>query len=589
MLRALARSPDHRYGSALEMGSALQSFLFTIGSQYNKARLGGFLRELFGREDGAPPPTRSAGSMSRGELQPSPSSLLRVAEEQQAQTWENDHPPVRSGKAAVQPAVPGGQVTEGAGGWGRSPTRRSPAPAAKSGPLPLGRLSFSSPGRAAPAAVPVPSPWPSPRPEQREGRPGGELSPEPKSAPGGYMAAANQREGTRQQQGQGRTATGPPAGPARSPLDDLADGWPAPPPLPPVGEPGWGWDMAPTLLPTIEDPPQVAPPAAPHSPAEDVDEDDETTVYLGAEKPRSIPAAPVADDPTHDEALLLMSEAPTVEHAEGVPAFHAGLLVDEATQRPRQAAPVHGEMHEDRPWPALVVAEERGGWQQPFAGLGNRPLQAGGTPSSRQVLTFLAALAGILTSGWLISFCSHSVLLRPGLAFDFQRNEVVTRPVETAGAVTGWPAGRAPTAAPAPAEQPAFLPSAQPGAAAPTARPEVGAARPEIGATRLEIVSRPLGAQVEVNGKPLPGVTPLTVVLEPGRYHDLGIELAHHQPWSSRLVLETGEQRLLSIKLEPILGQLEVHSRPAGAEVLIDDLPVGVTPLQLQELPISDN
>jgi len=118
------------------------------------------------------------------------------------------------------------------------------------------------------------------------------------------------------------------------------------------------------------------------------------------------------------------------------------------------------------------------------------------------------------------------------------------------------------------------------GAASSPASPAVGA--------RLEVISRPIGAQVEVDGRLLPGETPLQLPLPPGEARRVRVLLDRHRPWSGTVDLLPGEQRVLSVELVPQRGQLDVRSNPSGAEVLLDGLPIGTTPLRLEDLSLDE-
>lgn len=94
------------------------------------------------------------------------------------------------------------------------------------------------------------------------------------------------------------------------------------------------------------------------------------------------------------------------------------------------------------------------------------------------------------------------------------------------------------------------------------------------------ISSRPEGAQVLVNGVPR-GITPLKLSLPVGE-HTLELQngLARR---SLTLVIEAGTISSQYIDLAPTsptaAGRLEVTSDPVGADVAVDGVPRGVTPL----------
>ncbi len=100
----------------------------------------------------------------------------------------------------------------------------------------------------------------------------------------------------------------------------------------------------------------------------------------------------------------------------------------------------------------------------------------------------------------------------------------------------------------------------------------------------VNIISRPDGAQVFINGAAR-GVTPLKLSLAVGTYT---MELQSGTGRRSLpLTIEAGAIVKEYVDLTPSgtsLGRLEVTSEPAGAQVIVDGTPRGVTPLALDEV-----
>jgi tetratricopeptide (TPR) repeat protein len=99
----------------------------------------------------------------------------------------------------------------------------------------------------------------------------------------------------------------------------------------------------------------------------------------------------------------------------------------------------------------------------------------------------------------------------------------------------------------------------------------------------LEAVSSPSGATVFLNGRWI-GATPLRVEdLEPGTYA-VRFEKYGHDPVLCKQELEKpGHQ--VSVELQPVsAGRLVVEVQPKGAEVLLDGVLVGHTPLTLNSV-----
>ncbi len=98
-------------------------------------------------------------------------------------------------------------------------------------------------------------------------------------------------------------------------------------------------------------------------------------------------------------------------------------------------------------------------------------------------------------------------------------------------------------------------------------------------ASRLSITTDPPGAQVRVKGEVVLALTPGTTgPLEPGPV-DVLITLAGHEPLQRPLTLGSTEEKL-EVTLTPG-AKVAVTSTPPEAEVRLDDVLVGVTPLDL--------
>ena len=65
--------------------------------------------------------------------------------------------------------------------------------------------------------------------------------------------------------------------------------------------------------------------------------------------------------------------------------------------------------------------------------------------------------------------------------------------------------------------------------------------------------------------------------------HSLTVTHPHHQPQTLTLNLERGEEKTLEFALKPVRGQLNISSKPEGAPVLLDDRPIGKTPISMAQ------
>jgi formylglycine-generating enzyme required for sulfatase activity len=96
--------------------------------------------------------------------------------------------------------------------------------------------------------------------------------------------------------------------------------------------------------------------------------------------------------------------------------------------------------------------------------------------------------------------------------------------------------------------------------------------------------SQPSGASVRINGREV-GSTPLTADILEGT-HRYELYLAGHKPYRSRVVVVSGKpQKLDVIELAPVDGNLQLTSEPSGADVLVDGVYAGRTPVDLELSP----
>ncbi len=460
VLRALERSPDRRYGSALEMGAELQSFLLGLGSHYDKARLGLFLRQIFGRDVSDGPGTAP--------------------------------------------------VLEDSSGRFASMAGPAPRPGASRG-----------------------SPTPGERPREAQVQ---RLGGEPAGLPG---AAAFGSERLPVQVA--AAGASPWASLAAPPLPPALASPPPAPPRPPAA-------AAATRARRPEPPPPSPEPAL----FDDEEEDDETTVYLGRHGEESPPPAFGQASPAFGQATPAVAPgyAPTGVAASSLPvALHpSGVRAALPGVERRASASFHAQAAR-----SLAAASQAA-----------RPALLAPPAAPRSLLpTYMAVLLGILTTAWMVSFCSHRLFLRPmGPARVISASAALGSPGPSQATAAASGAAAAPTGAAAAAQAP----------------------RPAV----LLLRSRPMGAAVELDGEVLEGSTPLRAELSAPGPHRLRVTLLHHEPWERSVDAKAGAELRLLAELAPELGTVELHSRPTGAEVLLDGLPVGHTPTELSDLFLGD-
>jgi hypothetical protein len=110
---------------------------------------------------------------------------------------------------------------------------------------------------------------------------------------------------------------------------------------------------------------------------------------------------------------------------------------------------------------------------------------------------------------------------------------------------------------------------------------------PSSGGT-VHVDSKPVGAQVKIDGQPK-GATPLSVQLSAGT-HVMELSVGG-EPRVIPITVNSGESLGQYVELAgaPATGRLGVSSSPAGAAILIDGQPRGVSPAELSDLAAGDH
>ena len=96
----------------------------------------------------------------------------------------------------------------------------------------------------------------------------------------------------------------------------------------------------------------------------------------------------------------------------------------------------------------------------------------------------------------------------------------------------------------------------------------------------ITIDSIPTGTTVLIDGIPA-GSTPQTLELLEGE-HEIELKADRFQPWQTRLVVKANQPQVLdTVQLQPADGKLTVRTRPAGANVMLENTFAGQTPVEL--------
>ncbi len=295
------------------------------------------------------------------------------------------------------------------------------------------------------------------------------------------------------------------------------------------------------------------------------DEDEETTVYLGRE-------ASAPSDPPGSSGDL-RSEAAVRGRSSSAP---AGMLA----QRLSAPAVVHTGRYAPGSPPgvssALASASTWAAIEPPALPPARAPDPA---VERRQRVTFLAILAGLLVTAWLMTFCSHQLFSGRG------------RATRLTGA--GLPGTRGEGGAMGTTRASAALRSLNAADALRNGKPDnaerTARARAERESVSFLVRSRPAGATVELDDEPVPGVTPLRLRLPVGEAALLRVSLRNHVSWERTVTPGGASRREVTAHLAPRTGWAQVRSIPSGAEVLMDGVPVGRTPVELGDLLLSED
>ncbi len=99
---------------------------------------------------------------------------------------------------------------------------------------------------------------------------------------------------------------------------------------------------------------------------------------------------------------------------------------------------------------------------------------------------------------------------------------------------------------------------------------------------RVKINSNPSRAQVYINNK-YEGLTPLSLTLPEGSYRVLA-KLEGYRDYETTLIVEGNREKEYTFNLSPRYGDLRIDSKPSMADVYIDGVYRGKTPLTIKNL-----
>ena len=92
---------------------------------------------------------------------------------------------------------------------------------------------------------------------------------------------------------------------------------------------------------------------------------------------------------------------------------------------------------------------------------------------------------------------------------------------------------------------------------------------------KLTLASVPGGARIYVDGD-IRGVAPIDVAVKPGR-HSVRAEMEGCETQTAEIDVGLGEAVTREFRMDSTLGSIEIRTKPAGAQVLLDGRPAGTT------------
>jgi hypothetical protein len=104
----------------------------------------------------------------------------------------------------------------------------------------------------------------------------------------------------------------------------------------------------------------------------------------------------------------------------------------------------------------------------------------------------------------------------------------------------------------------------------------------------VEFATEPAGAVVIIDGEAV-GPSPIRIRdLAPGD-HSYRVEAEGFEPQGATFAFAAGQNLLFDLELRGSAGLFHIGSTPAGATVWLDGEQVGVTPLDLEDVPLADH
>ncbi len=104
----------------------------------------------------------------------------------------------------------------------------------------------------------------------------------------------------------------------------------------------------------------------------------------------------------------------------------------------------------------------------------------------------------------------------------------------------------------------------------------------------VSVPAAPVGAIVYANGVEI-GAVPIDFEQDAGTC-EVTIRKARYKTWSDEFVLESGETKVLpAIELQPLPGHVRIQTEPAGAQILLNAVFKGLSPLKAEVAPDAEH
>ncbi|MCP4809560.1 MAG: PEGA domain-containing protein [Proteobacteria bacterium] len=111
----------------------------------------------------------------------------------------------------------------------------------------------------------------------------------------------------------------------------------------------------------------------------------------------------------------------------------------------------------------------------------------------------------------------------------------------------------------------------------------------QSGGSTVDFVITPGGGEIILDGQPTNRKTPTRLTGVPAGNHEWRVERDGHEPLEGTFTLAKGGNALVFGEMLSSEGRFSITSRPEGATIYLDGEMVGVTPLELEDIPPGEH